>query len=382
MREITRKTVFRRIAAVLVLLIVAGGLGLWWIMQQPMYRPPGLAQMDIKDPIGASADLTDADSRVSRGRWEVEPGVELSHFSVGEGTNILVVHGGPGIPQTASAPAFDVLGDAYRLHYYAQRGTGESFRPTFDFSGSRWASIQALEGTLGIGQQLADIERIRRLLGDQRLILVGHSYGALLAALYAAEMPDRVMALLLIAPADLVVFPSLHGGLFDNLRDRLAEAERTAYDAWLEEYLDLGEIFTETEAELAGRDSELIHFFEAAGWEAPAAVSPPPSQVGAWHARAQYFSMGLRHDYSDALGRITAPTLVVHGGDDLQPIEVAEDYCRWIADSEIVTIPGAGHFPHYTHGEALAPVVRAFLDGLTDGKGRPVGLMSNPARER
>ena len=83
--------------------------------------------------------------------------------------------------------------------------------------------------------------------------------------------------------------------------------------------------------------------------------------------------MGRRHDYSDALGGITAPTLVVHGVGDLQPIDVAQDYGRWIADSEIVTIPGAGHFPHYTHGEALAPMVRAFLDGLPERQ-TPTGL--------
>ncbi len=70
--------------------------------------------------------------------------------------------------------------------------------------------------------------------------------------------------------------------------------------------------------------------------------------------------MGCRYDYSDALG-------VVHGGDDLQPIDVASDYGRWIADSEIVTIRSTGHVPHYTHGEALAPapVVRVFLDEVT-----------------
>ena len=60
------------------------------------------------------------------------------------------------MPQTAAAPAFDALAEAYRFHYYAQRGTGESFRPAFDFSGGQWANIQAL----GIGQQLTDIERV------------------------------------------------------------------------------------------------------------------------------------------------------------------------------------------------------------------------------
>ena len=77
---------------------------------------------------------------------------------------------------------------------------------------------------------------------------------------------------------------------------------------------------------------------------------------------------GRRHNYSDALGAITAPTLVVHGENDLQTIEVANDYGRWIADCRIVTIEGAGHFPHYTHGAALAPMVRMFLDELTEGE--------------
>ena len=371
----TRKTVWRAGAAALVLVIALAGFGLWWVMQQPMYQPGALARMHVADPVGVSVESggaageTDgARLEVSFGQWEVEPGVELAYFSVGEGADVLVVHGGPGMPQTASAPAFDVLGDAYRFHYYAQRGTGESFRPAFDFSGSQWESIQALEGALGIAQQLADIERIRQLLGGEQLLLVGHSYGSLLAALYAAEMPRRVRALVLIAPANLVVFPSPRGGLFDNLRDRLPAAEQPAYDAWVEEYFDLGGIFAKTEAELAAQDAELFRFFAAGVGNPPAAVSPPPHLLGAWHARAQYFSMGFRHDYSVALEAITAPTLVVHGGDDLQSIEVANDYAGWIPDSRVVTIQGAGHFPHYTHGEALSPMVRAFLDGLTEGE--------------
>ena len=125
-----------------------------------------------------------------------------------------------------------------------------------------------------------------------------------------------------------------------------------------------GGIFSKTEAELAATDAELFPFFQAGSEHAPAAVSPPPRRLGAWHARAQYFSMGRRYDYSDALAEITAPTLVVHGGNDLQPIEVASDYAAWIPNSSVVTIQGSGHFPHYTHGDALAPKVREFLDGL------------------
>lgn len=344
----------KRIAVSLFVLLaalatVAGGL-FWWFMQQQLYTPGALASHQNLEPVGGNDEV-----------WEVEPLVTLHHFATGAGRNVLVIHGGPGIPPTASAPAFDALGDSYRFHYYDQRGSGLSTRPEFDFSGSQWDNIQQLEDTLGISQQLADIERIRRLLGDEKLILIGHSYGAFLAALYAAEFPDRVAKLVLIAPADLVVFPSRHGGLFDNLRERLPPEQREAYDAWQQRYLDLGGIFGMAESELEALDAELVVYFEAAAGPAPEAVAPPRENIGSWHARAQYFSMGRRHDYSGALGAITAPTLIVHGSEDLQPLAVAEDYDAWIRDTQVETIEGAGHFPHYTHAEALTPIVRDFL---------------------
>ena len=344
----------KRIAASLVVLLavlaaVAGGL-FWWFMQQPLYTPGGLASHPSLEPVGGDLET-----------WEVAPGILLHHYARGEGRNVLVIHGGPGIPPTASAPAFDALGDSYRFYYYDQRGSGLSSRPDFDFSGSQWDNIQQLEGALGIAEQLADIERIRRLLGDEKLILVGHSYGALLAALYAAELPDRVEKLVLIAPADLIVFPSRHGGLFDNLRERLPPDQHGRYDEWLQRYLDFANIFDKPEPELQELDAELFAFFEAAAGPSPVAVAPPTERVGSWHARAQFFSMGRRHDYSSALGAVTAPTLIVHGADDLQPIDVAEDYDAWIPATQIVTIDGAGHFPHYTHANALTPIVRHFL---------------------
>ena len=268
-----RKTMFRGLTAVVVLLVAAGGFGMWWVMQQPMYRPGALAGMDIVDPPRAST------------RWEVEPGVELSWFAVGEGANVFVVHGGPGYP--ANRIRAGVRRARRRLSVPLLRAARRwgAFRPAIDLSGSQWENIQALESALGIGQQLADIERIRRLLGDEQLLLVGHSYGALLAALYAAEMPWHVRGLVLIAPANLVIFPSSRGGLFDNLRDRLPAADRPAYDARVEEYFDLGGIFTKTEAELAAGDAELVRFFAAGGGSVPVAVSPPPRLLGAWHAR-------------------------------------------------------------------------------------------------
>ncbi len=103
--------------------------------------------------------------------------------------------------------------------------------------------------------------------------------------------------------------------------------------------------------------------------------------IGAWHARAQYFSTGRRHDYSDALGAIKAPTLIVHGNSDLQPVAVANDYWGWIADSRVVVIDESGHFPHYTHARELEPIIRDFLLGPSLSVAAPaMGVGARPTR--
>lgn len=67
------------------------------------------------------------------------------------------------------------------------RGVGSSPSPTDPDAGSYW-------------RQAADIEALRRHLGQDRLLLAGHSAGTRLAVAYAAQYPDRPAALILITP--------------------------------------------------------------------------------------------------------------------------------------------------------------------------------------
>ena len=340
-------SVIKWIAAI-VLVAVAGGFFFWfWITGQPMYTPGEGAELEL-DPNSHSAD----------GAWRVSTDVSLHHFASGTGRNVLYVHGGPGIPETTAAPGLDLGG--YRVHYYDQRGTGQS---SWLFEGavssSMFKNMQALVGTLGIAQQVADIERIRRILGDERLILVGHSYGGFLASLYAAEFPDRVEGLILIAPANLLEFPSPERDLFDTVRDRLPESDRERYDAWLAEHLDMGSVFKKSTAELRAIDGAFLPFFEKAAGPMPSDVA---FDMGVWHVRAQYFSMGKRHDWRPSLASYSGPALIVHGGNDLQSLDVSESYAASFGGpTDVRTIAEAGHFPHYTHPAEVAEIIARFL---------------------
>ena len=104
------------IAAIVLVLVAASG-GLWfWMIGQPMYAPGAGAQLEL-DPISRNTDSA----------WQVSTDISLHHFASGTGSNVLYVHGGPGIPSTSTAPGLDLSG--YRVHYYDQRGSGQSSRP-------------------------------------------------------------------------------------------------------------------------------------------------------------------------------------------------------------------------------------------------------------
>lgn len=95
-----------------------------------------------------------------------------------DGIPVVVLHGGPG---GGCSPGMRRYFDpaAYRVVLFDQRGCGRS-RPHASIDGNTtWHLV-------------ADIERIRRILGIERWAVFGGSWGATLALVYAQTHPDRV----------------------------------------------------------------------------------------------------------------------------------------------------------------------------------------------
>ncbi|MBN1812996.1 MAG: alpha/beta hydrolase [Anaerolineae bacterium] len=345
------------IAVLVVLVLVAAVAGyFWYAMGQPLYKP-GMVRVgkNLRVPLSPPVQSGDA------GFWTVEEDIRLYHFSAGAGRNMLVVHGGPGAPHAEPWPGLEPLTGEYQFHYYDQRGCGQSTRPFDSFSSPNYyENMTTLERTLGMGAQLADIERIRRILGEEKLILIGHSYGGFMASLYAAEFPERVEALILIAPANMLVMPSEGPDLFAAVREKLPEDEQAEFDTYIEEYLDFGSVFSKSEDELVALNEEFAVYY------ALVVNDPLPAggRSGGWMVPAIYMSTGLRHDYRDALKKVEAPVLVVHGSGDLQTEAQSRLYADLFPNATFRVIEGAEHFPFYNQPEQFAQVVEEFLSGL------------------
>ena len=106
---------------------------------------------------------------------------------------LLWLHGGPG---GAERPLFryfnSELENRFVVAYWDQRGAGRSFDPAAD------------PNRLTIAQHVADLDRIvdhlRASLSTDKIILVGHSWGAALGLLYAAAHPGKVFGLVAVNP--------------------------------------------------------------------------------------------------------------------------------------------------------------------------------------
>jgi proline iminopeptidase len=102
----------------------------------------------------------------------------------GEGEAVVLLHGGPGVPDYLATVA-EMLEPQYRTITFDQRGVGSSI-----------ASRHRYE----LDDYLGDLEAVRQGLGLASMHLFGHSWGGLLAQAYVQRFPDRVRSLFLASP--------------------------------------------------------------------------------------------------------------------------------------------------------------------------------------
>lgn len=347
------------ILGVALFLIIGVGAGaFWWMTQQPLYRPGMVsAGENLRSP------LTPPQQTESSDYWQVEKDIQLFHFTEGSGRKVLIVHGGPGMPYRESLAGLQTLTDRFKFHYYDQRGCGKSTRPFDRFtSQNMYENMRTLDKTLGLGAQIADIERIRQILGEEKMILIGHSWGGFLASLYAAEFPEHVEKLILISPANTLVMPQpeAESDLFASVRAKLPEEQLAEYDAFIKDYFDFNKLFSRSEADLIAMDEKFGKYYISVA-DIVSGSEIQQGEPGGWMTWGMYISMGQRYDLRDSLKKVTAPVLVIHGTNDLQSESASRLYSDAFSNAQFAIIQNAGHFSFQEQPAEFSRIVSDFL---------------------
>lgn len=275
-------------------------------------------------------------------------GRKLTYRKLGHGP-VLVCHpGGPGF----SADYFGdlaALWEQFTLIMLNPRGTGGSDRPS---------SRDAYQ----IDDYVADVEDLRHHLGLERMLLLGHSHGGVVAMAYAAQHPLRVRRLVLAS--SLARFgPEQERAMRAGMEKRATQPWAADAMAALEEE-QAGEFVTDEQLSAIFLREIPLYFAHFGAAEAGYVDTLRSEPINGDALRLFNASIFNTFDLRDRLPSITAPTLVITGDEDFicGPI-CAEEICAGIRGSRMVVVGDAGHMVFVEQPQTFHDEVADFLGG-------------------
>ena len=297
-----------------------------------------------------------ASSQTREGYIAADDGARLYYRIEGSGPQTLVVvHGGPGNSLESVRPDFERLARGRTVIYYDQRGNGRS-------------DLIEDEPRLAIDRHIADLEALRRHFRLEKMVLLGNSWGGLLASAYAAAHPDRIERLILdaSAPPSQPQLVELGETIARRARQRLTDEERRRLDYvaqpqnWMSDAdpLQVCRDFMHSIFRTYTFDPERLPAYRGDVCAGPIEAVRRQQLVN----NAIWRSLGA-FDLRPEVRHVTAPVLVIHGIADAIPVEGARDWAASYPNARLLLAPRSGHLIHLEQPDLFFEAVEAFLGG-------------------
>ena len=264
-------------------------------------------------------------------------GIGIAYAEAGTGPDVLLLlHGVTGAKEDFSDHLDPLAERGWRVIAPDLRGHGESGQP----AGQEQYSFELM---------CTDVEAFLDTLGLDRIVLLGHSMGGVVAQRMALTHGDRLRG--------LVLMDTTHGpsGLDPALVEAGIALVRDEGIASLADLLAQAPGINSSEAHqriLRTRDG-----FADFGDRKLRSVSPDMFQVMA----RQLLD---RPDLLDRVRSLTMPTLVLVGSLDTPYVEPSRRLADAIDSAQLVEIPDAGHNPQFEAPERWLEAISSFLEAL------------------
>lgn len=253
---------------------------------------------------------------------------------------VILVHGGPGSDHTVYKPCFSKLTDIAQVIYYDHRGNGRS-----DLCD---------ETTWNLAQWGDDLKGLCDVLGVEKPIVIGTSFGGFVTLSYATRHPGHAAGLVLISTAANVDFQKIYDA-FDRLGGPDIRAIAEAY--WEKPTTDRRTLYRDrclplyNQNKYASKEriSHVLRRDETALW-----FNGPGNEHG-------------RMDFRDDLSKINCPTLVLAGEvDPITPSEFSDEIVGGLRSDSITYLkfPACGHGVVNDKPQEAMEALRGFILSL------------------
>lgn len=253
---------------------------------------------------------------------------------------LFLLHGGPGGDHSGFKRSIAELRDTAQLVFIDHRGSGRS---------------TADPATWTLEHNIEDVEALRAHLGLERIAVLGHSYGGMVAQGYAIRYPNRLSHLVLSATApsfrflaEARAYIERHGTLEQQrVCERLWSGTFTSSEQLHEYYRVMGPVYARS--------------FDAHQFE------------DQWRCSRRNFrqlNLGFggflrSFDFTGELHRIACPTLVLAGAHDwICPPSQAEVMAQVIPHAQLKVLADSAHEMSADEPKAYLATVRAFLEPI------------------
>jgi pimeloyl-ACP methyl ester carboxylesterase len=252
---------------------------------------------------------------------------------------LICLHGGPGFDHTGFKPAFSALADVAQVVYYDHRGHGRSDeRPRAEWTLDTWAD---------------DIVRLCDALGIEKPVVLGQSFGAMVAQRYIARHPAHAGKVVISSTSPRWV---LERKLDAFERRGGPRARRLAEDFWQQ---PSAETFQPYWDECHALYNTTVQADTQAG-----ARARPRLDILFHFAGGEIRTM----DHAPGLAKACCPVLVMAGEEDpVCPVADAEEIVAALPASRVrfARFPGVGHGAWRDDPQAAFAVLREFIAAPT-----------------
>ncbi len=142
---------------------------------------------------------------------------KIHYQTFGKGIPILIINGGPGMNSDCFVNLAVHLSKNYKTIIYDQRGTGKSFIKNPDST------------NITMKLMAEDIEHLRQYLKIDNWVILGHSFGGMLASYYASFYPEHIKALILSSSGGINLDVLKYGNFINS---KLSKEELDTLKYW------------------------------------------------------------------------------------------------------------------------------------------------------